>query len=542
MKSGLQRVIYLLTLMILITSSVGCSTAETTPPSTSSAPPTNLTITLDESASVSALIPQKGGSMSATLANGLVYTLAIPEGALLSDQEVTMTPIRSIDGLPFSGGLIGGVQLEPDGTSLMAPATLTLTIPKGYDQKTLVGFAYHGTGTGFHLTPVNGDGSTVTLSILSFSGHGAASGTNQEASNQAGRSTGSAADDYEQQAADVINGARSRGELNDSEIKKITELWKDYYDKVVKPALQAATSDDSKIDAAVNMFLNWWRQSQLLGLDDDLASRITEGTALTFKGLKNAFDKAYQRCISNQDIQESGNMVKRLYQLELLGGSDSGYTLEGKSKEFERCLRFRVNFESILTATTAMEQEIVSHVAGTVVLKADKANPDPFLQVVRGRGDLVFKEYTSKFGGGSEGMNNVCNITNLTTKDGKLEILGKISWSNMNSAKTQVNIILGIKPSGLEQGFPNFNCDTGMNSIQTNVSVGMDLWSGGFDQLHSDVKGNLQDLSDLYLFSGFEPGSGKLVGRLTQNKTKTVNEGRLEETLTIDVFAAPGAE
>lgn len=549
MKSGILHIFNLLIITALILGSASCSPVKETPTTPTTATesintqPVVLTVTLDDSASVSALIPQKGGSVSATLANGLVYTLAIPEGALLSDQEVTMTPIRSIDGLPFSGGLIGGVQLEPDGTILMAPATLTLIIPKGYDKRYLVGFGYHGTGTGLHLASSSGDGNSITLTIMSFSGHGAASGTDQEVSDQAGRSTGSAADDYEQQAANVINGARSRGELNDSEIKKISELWKDYYDKVVKPNLQAGTSDDSKIDAAAGMFLNWWRQAELLGMSEDLASRITEGTALMIKGLKNAYDKAAQRCLSDQNIKESANMLKRLRELDLLGANDSGYTLEGKRKDFEKCLRYKVNLESIITATTAAEQQIVSHVAGTVILKLDW-DKSMFLNIYKGNGDLRFKKYTSEWVGESAGMNSVCQFTNLTTKDGKLRMAGKFGWSNLNSPEPKTNILLGVKPDGLEQGFPNYNCDTGNGMIQTNVNFNQSMWSASFDKLHSDIKGNIIEMDDdeMYFFSDFGSGSGKLLGRLSQSKTLTLQEGTMAEDLTIDIFEAPGAE
>lgn len=540
MRSDFRHVFCLLTFIALILGSASCSPAKPISPASSNTQPVNLTITLDDTASVSALIPQKGGSVSATLANGLVYTLEIPAGALLSDQEVTITPIHSIDGLPFSGGLIGGVQLEPDGTLLMAPATLTIQIPQGYDKSALVGFGYHEEGTGFHLTPASGDGSTITLKLISFSGHGAASGTDQEVNDQARRFTGSSVDDYEQQAADVLDQARARGEANNSDMQKLTEIWKDYYDKVVKPALQAAVSDDTKIDNAASTYLNWARQAELLGIDSDLASRRTEGDALLIRGLKNAFDKASQRCVSDQNVKEAGNMISRLRQLELLGARDSGYTLEGKYKEFERCLTYKVNFDSIVTATTEMNQNIISHVAGTVILKLDPAN-NSFLNVFRGSGALGFKEYTSEFIGESEQMNQFCKTTNLTTQDGRVEILGSITWSNLNSPAAKASILLGVKPSGLSQGFPNFNCDTGSGYIQTNLNIDLPMWSSGFDKLHSDIKGSIHDLTDAYLFSGFESGGGTLAGRLTQSSSKSVSGGKLAEDLTIDVIAAPGA-
>jgi hypothetical protein len=541
MRSGIRLVLTLLLITSFILGSASCSPPKSPTAPSSNTEPLNLAVTLDESASVSTLIPQKGGSVNISLNNGLVYTLDIPEGALLSDQEVTLTPIRSIDGLPFSGGLLGGVQMEPDGTLLMELATLTIQVPVGFDTSSLVGFAYHGEGTGFHLAPVSGDGSTITLQIISFSGHGAASGTDQEVNDQAGRSNGSSADDYEQQAAKLLDAARKRGDINDADLSKLIEIWKDYYDKVVKPTLTAAVSDDSKIDSAIFTYLTWARETELLGIESDLASRRKEGDALMIRGLKNAFDQAAHRCVSDQNVKEAGTMITRLSQLALLGDTDSNYTIDAKYKDFERCLTYKVDFDSIISTTTDSNQKINSHVAGTVTLKLDPNNY-VLLDIFRGTGELKFKEFTSEFIGESAQLNQLCQTTNLTSEDGNIEMWGKISWKNLNSKEPKVSILLGVKPSVLSQGFPNFGCDNGNGTIQTNFNLDMPLWSSGFDLLHSNIKGSFPELPDGYFFSEFEPGGLKLVGRLVQSSNKSVSGGDLAEDLTIDIFAAPGAK
>ncbi|HZW04607.1 MAG TPA: hypothetical protein VFF68_11815, partial [Anaerolineaceae bacterium] len=180
--------------------------AESEPAETLSAPtgePVNVTPELDTADAVYALVPQKGGEIRLTLANGLAFTLTIPEGALMSDQEVTMTPIRQIEGLPLSGGLVAGVQLEPDGTLFMKPVTLTIHVPAGYDETAgrMVGFGYHGQGEGFYMTPADGDGQTITLQFLSFSGHGAATGTQADIDAQASHGTTTWYEDYRQRQA-----------------------------------------------------------------------------------------------------------------------------------------------------------------------------------------------------------------------------------------------------------------------------------------------------------------------------------------------------
>lgn len=547
MPFPIRKIANYLGIFLIIITLVSCSSAgpaaATEQSGTAASAPVNLQVTLDQTAKVEALIPEKGGQVKMTLNNGLVYSLDIPAGALLSDQEVTMTPIRSIEGMPLSGGIIAGVQLEPDGTTLVKPATLTISVPQGYDARHMVGFGYHGDGEGFHLSPAQGDGSTITINILSFSGHGAASGTDGEVNAQAGQSSGSAADDYEQQAADILQQAKARdGNITDSEMKKLTELLKDEYDKVVKPALQAAVSDDSKIDSAASIFLNWWRNSQLLGIEGDLQSRVDEGLNLLFKGLKNAFDKASQRCVSNQDVNEAGNMVERLRQLELLGANDSSYTLDGKKADFERCLRFKVDFESAITLETGGSFNIVSDVASTIVLKMEQSDQNPLMQLYRGSGDLQFKEYKTEFVGDAAAMNAICKSTQ-TSSNGTIEALGKISFSNLNSSAHKSSILIGFKPTTLQQTFPKIHCESGTQWLQTELQTDFPIWSTGFDKVHKDIKGSLEDLSDAYWFSKFESFGGKIIGRLTESKSVDAGNGdSFTDDLSITIMAAPGAE
>ena len=56
-----------------------------------------------------------GATITATGADGTRYTLTIPANALLARQVIKVTPPTTIGGLPLSGGLVGAVQLAPDG-------------------------------------------------------------------------------------------------------------------------------------------------------------------------------------------------------------------------------------------------------------------------------------------------------------------------------------------------------------------------------------------------------------------------------------------
>jgi len=134
-------------------------------------------------AAVSATIGPGGGELTtADPARGRSYRLTIPAGAFEVDTTVTMTPIATLGGVD---GLLGGVELEPTGAAFYdAPAMLeigldgeqaaALTATLSVDQ-VVAGFRYAESPTDLHpsLARASADGATVTVPLVTFSGHGA---------------------------------------------------------------------------------------------------------------------------------------------------------------------------------------------------------------------------------------------------------------------------------------------------------------------------------------------------------------------------------
>ena len=133
----------------------------------------DVTATVDPSHAVTqTIVSAMGGTITATGADGTVFTLTIPADALLADEEITLTPVLSVAGVPLDGGVAAAVQLSPEGLQLLKPALLSITPPSGTPN---VGFSYHGSGQEFFFYPLN-LGSSTGFAVVHFSGYGLGSG------------------------------------------------------------------------------------------------------------------------------------------------------------------------------------------------------------------------------------------------------------------------------------------------------------------------------------------------------------------------------
>ena len=144
------------------------------------ADPLNVTVTLDESSTASAMISSNGGSLSLTAADGSVYTLEIPAKALDADTLITMTAVKSMDGAPLDSGDVAAVQLEPSGLFFNEILTLTITPAKDIPIKNQVAFGYEGNGQDYHLAGVDPQSKDIKIKLMQFSGAGVGSGGDKE--------------------------------------------------------------------------------------------------------------------------------------------------------------------------------------------------------------------------------------------------------------------------------------------------------------------------------------------------------------------------
>src|SRR5262249_20805324 len=107
---------------------------------TTTVPGSGVVITTDAARAATKTFPPGGGPLTATGADGTVYSLTIPSGALLVETAITMTPIVSISGGDLPSDSVLGVDLQPSGLRLYEFAELSIAPPQLSPTADIAGF------------------------------------------------------------------------------------------------------------------------------------------------------------------------------------------------------------------------------------------------------------------------------------------------------------------------------------------------------------------------------------------------------------------
>ena len=358
-----------------------------------------VTPALDTAHAVTLVIPAAtGGSITATGADGSVFTLTLPANALLSDEAITLTPLTGLSGLPVSGGLLAGVDLGPAGLELQQAATLTIapatTVPA--DQQ--VGFGYHAVAGQqqfhFHALAL---ASTISLAVTHFSGAGVGQGAPGN-----GGTPSSPADLLEEQIAQLISQERgcqlTGGSCDPNFYDELYQLFQDFYTQVVTPLVQQAMTDDSVAQDAIGALTAWGSTVTAFGGAGraPFAAELQNINAQIVAILTNAYNKAYGRCLNDssqaQRAIEGNKMISDQRNLVLLGAGSANF-----NSEVAACLTGPLTLDidsqttAVLAATSAtFEQHHDSHVSAQNI----QLSFDPARLAYTGSGPLTYDSYT----------------------------------------------------------------------------------------------------------------------------------------------------
>ena len=316
---------------------------------------------VDESRAVSRQVnPYEDTSITATGADGTSYTLDIPAGALIGLEQVTLTPLSAVGGLPLSGGVAAGVELEPHGLVLLKQATLTIESPDLGPLAQQTPFYFHGGGEDFHLYPVllpePGDtADVVRLPIDHFSTPGIGLGTPGD---RAGVLEHPPARDQAQVAgaiSELLRGVReadpSGAEISTEVGAQMEAILNQYYDGSVKPRLAAAEQNPRNTAAAfasIDDALSWLRVMQLYlhgDEDADQTTRMRDAFDRAVRVFTAVYNDAWKRCSQEHELEMMPLLLRIARQAQLLGlawGSAA-------EQRFKDCSRFEVRFDSRVT-------------------------------------------------------------------------------------------------------------------------------------------------------------------------------------------------
>jgi hypothetical protein len=326
----------------------------------------SVSVTLDSTKAATALIPVTGGTITATGADGSVFTLTIPDKALGGDEMITMTPLGAVNGLPFKGGLVAGVQLEPDGLELFQMATLTIKPAKAVPIAMQVAVSYHGTGDNLYMLPLDRVAG-ISMHILHFSGYSVASGITGEIEEQAKNPPTDAADQAAQQIAAEANAAivalreaaQAGQPLSKEVADKLNGTMNRWFDQVVEAKVAAAQADYTLTDDAMDSAAAWLQMLQYLGSEDSHRAHVDRLTA-QLEALKKAYEKALSdRCTSRHDVSAVLALIALERRYQLLGIKTSADP--GPLDTVKKCLRFELDFETVSPFVTDGPAEYVLH-------------------------------------------------------------------------------------------------------------------------------------------------------------------------------------
>jgi len=303
----------------------------------------------------SEVIPATGGALSVTTPDGSSVTLVIPPGALLADTAITMTPLAAVDGLPFSGGLVAGVQLEPEGLRLLETSQLVIEPARPVPPELVSPFAYSGAGDDFRLhwsLPVPG---VVLLPVFHFSGYGVAWGPAFE--RNASRPTASIQARLEQGIAVIVSDLKAGRISTEAGHAELQAIFEAYSRDVIQAHLDAA-QDCAAVEDAVAEVLNLQRIMNLMGMD-----RLPDALSATSQGFWDAIVAGQHRCIDEAYAHCVAHRLEPIYPAVL--GSKRTYALFGLPDDaygedaVTRCFSFTLVVDSAVTGAAPTYQATI---------------------------------------------------------------------------------------------------------------------------------------------------------------------------------------
>ena len=326
--------------------------------------PLNVTPSVDPDNSYSDLIGPDGGQLTTLDAAGNTYTLTVPKGALGFPEQLTMTPLTALKGMPFKGGVNAGVQLEPEGTFFVKPVTLEVAFVEKPDLNTLTPFNYTGAGQDFTTTMLAHDPGHFVFLLNHFSGAGFAISNEAERTAEVIRQPLADEERIQHYVREQVGHEHQKAvlgqETNGLDLSVLTTAMNEYEKQVIGPLKEASSKSCTVSTLYLQKVLGLERQRQLLGVSST-SSLAALGDALGGAIAVRCLEEEAQVCFKSGDLVRLAMWGLGMERQAQLLSTELGPAFVAKfAQAYAGCSRFEVQLNSTLTQKSSVDPSAVS--------------------------------------------------------------------------------------------------------------------------------------------------------------------------------------
>jgi predicted small lipoprotein YifL len=348
--------------------------------------PTDVDVVLDTSSHAEALISVEGGTVSATGADGTLYSLEIPPDALASETTIGMTPVSDITGMSFGGEQTYSVQFSPEGLFFYKVAILTITPAEPIAIDEQIVFGYQADGKDVILAAPVVDSSEIKIQVQHFSGNGVTKGLLAEL-DDAQKRRGA---DAERRLSDALSAELIRIRAAGGDGSEVSVAYEaalaEFEEQLVKPLVAAAGESCAEGEAAIQAVYRLGHMRQVLGAGGG-GDALDKYPGLLEKATQVCVVEEFELCVEEHVIHRMlgvWQLFERQFILLGKGGTAENAVLQEARDLTVACLTFRLEFESTGSEHTPEGGGYESTMTSEITLRFD---PDE--RIIKGEAPLV---------------------------------------------------------------------------------------------------------------------------------------------------------
>ncbi len=520
MRTNIRAILWIVMASILAGCKVGSGTEELSWIFATTEAPIQVAVALDADRTVEALIPVEGGTITATGADGTVYTLEIPSDALLNETTISMTPVSSIADMPFGGEQTYAVQLSPEGLLLQNYAILTITPAEEIPLAEQIFFGYKEEGEDLILAAPVVDSTEIKIYVLHFSGNGVTKGLLADIEPVRERLGGSAERRLDSALSWELARLRTEGGDAEAIAAAYEEAFRQYEEQVVKPRVEAAGESCAAGQLAIQTVLQLARWRALMGQSEG-GDPFAKYPGLMDTAALVCVEEEYELCVEEHIIHRMLPVWLGFErQNALMPGTIGSDVLQHARDLTVQCLTFRLEFEST-GSLDAGGGGFTSTVTSEITLRF---NPDDF--TITGEAPQVVEDYEFRLPG--------CNVSNYVTEGGTFKVFNLEILDERDETYGHVRDFILFYLPGITSASYDITCPPGGTIHQP---PGGAAWYAAFNSTHIDELATGRSESD----SGFVMVVWEIFGDEYFAKKEWIEEvPNIVEAGTFKLYHTPG--